>query len=63
MKKKNPSGEKIKKVVKDRVEKLKELYSSFGFESLHEDVDACQQRDFKPLSFLPAVEFTITALG
>ena len=46
----------------NRAAKLEELYSSFGFKSLHENADACQQRDFKPLSFLPAVEFTITAM-
>ena len=47
---------------KSRAAKLEELYSSFGFKSLHENADACQQRDFKPLSFLPAVEFTITSM-
>ena len=46
---------------KSRAAKLEELYSSFGFRSLHENAGACQQRDFKPLSFLPAVEFTITS--
>ena len=62
MKAQNTSRNKAKKRTQDRVAKLKELYSSFGFESLHEDADACQQRDFKPLSFLPAVEFTITSV-
>ena len=46
----------------NRAAKLEELYSSFGFKSLHENADACQQREFKPLSFLPAVEFTITSM-
>lgn len=62
MKTQNTSRNKAKKRTQDRVAKLKELYSSFGFESLHEDADARQQRDFKPLSFLPAVEFTITSV-
>lgn len=62
MKEQKTSQKNIKKRTQARVAKLKELYSSFGFESLHEEVDACQQRDFKPLSFLPAVEFTITSM-
>lgn len=62
MKARNTSINKAQKKKLDRVAKLKELYSSFGFESLHEDADACQQRDFKPLSFLPAVEFTVTSV-
>ena len=36
----NTSRNKAKKRTQDRVAKLKELYSSFGFESLHEDADA-----------------------